>query len=64
MAFAAIDNANYFVVILNRNTSLLGVHQVTSGSIGSALASASATISDNTQYTLLVVVKQRNVIAR
>ena len=63
IVFAAIDNANYYWVIVNRQTGKISLHQVTSGSPGSALASAGVTIADNTAYTLTFTRKQKQVVA-
>ncbi|MHC5112196.1 MAG: RHS repeat-associated core domain-containing protein [Planctomycetota bacterium] len=57
------DGTDDYAVVLDQNAAKIALYEVKSGSWGSALASASATILPNTQYTIRVFRRQREVIA-
>jgi RHS repeat-associated protein len=61
VVFAHDGNNSYYAVVLNRSTGKVALYQVTSGTWGSALASANATISDNISYTIQVNRKQDSI---
>jgi len=61
IVFAHDGNDVFHVVVLDRNAGKVALHKVTSGSWGSVLASASQSISDNTAYTLTLMVRPRRV---
>ncbi len=61
--FADDGSSNFHAVVLDRNAGKIALYKVVSGSWGSPLASATATIADNTQYTIRVFRKQRHVTA-
>ena len=63
IVFAAVDNANYYMVIINRQSGKIALQKVTGGSPGGVLASATVTIADNTAYTLSFNRKQKQVVA-
>ena len=62
IVFAVVGNANYYLAIINRSTGKIALHQVTAGSLGGVLASASVTIIDDTQYTLSFNREQKQVM--
>jgi len=55
---------SYYAVVLNRSKNEVALYQVSSGSWGSALATAGLTINDSTDYTLYVTRRQRRVEVR
>jgi RHS repeat-associated protein len=63
VVFSHDGSNSYYAVVLDRNAGTIALHQVSSGSWGGALASASATIADSTQYTIKVFRKQRHIEA-
>ena len=63
IAFCHDGTDNYYLVVINRSTGKIALHQVTGGSIGGVLASANATIADSTQYTLHVNRMQQRIEA-
>jgi RHS repeat-associated protein len=52
-----------YAVVIDRNTDKLAFHQISSGSLGSALDSDDLAVSDSTFYTVMIMRRQGGVIA-
>lgn len=58
-----IGSNSYYAVVLDRTAGKIALHDVRSGSWGAALASATATMADSTQYKIKVFKRQRHIYA-
>lgn len=63
LIFSFDGDDTFYAVVLDKKDEQIALHKITDGSWGAALASASATISNETDYTVMVVRRQRHVEA-